>query len=109
MTAKYWKLFSTSSGAEAHTAGATAIQRQSGHDYSVAVSQRLRLPKAVFQVASRERQKWPTLGQPDDLERSKNGLQKSLARVVLEQRCIANIAEQHFDLLLPRDLLHLRQ
>lgn len=39
----------------------------------------------------------------------KHALQKSLTRMVLEQRCVADIAKQHLDLFLPRYLLHLRQ
>ena len=31
----------------------------------------------------------------------KHELQKSLARMVFEQGCVADIAEQHFDLFLP--------
>lgn len=31
----------------------------------------------------------------------KHELQKSLSSMVLEQRCVADIAEQHFDLFLP--------
>lgn len=39
----------------------------------------------------------------------KHELQKSLARMVFEQGCVADIAEEHFNLLLPRYLLHLWQ
>ncbi len=39
----------------------------------------------------------------------KRGLQKSLARMVLEQSSITDIAKQHLDLFLARHLLHFGQ